>query len=210
MNKAINEGNQHYEWVYRDFKGDEFPCEVKLVRHPTMGKSVVRANIVDVSHRRAAELLIQEKSKEIEDLNVNLEKKVQERTAHIQRQKDLIEKAIHDRNDLQKQLIQSEKMASLGQLIASVAHEVNSPLGAISASVDNIIETVPLIINELPFLVEKLNKVDMNSFMDLVHRAVNSKSILSVKEERVLKKVMKLGFKRRRCVKFKRGVRCVN
>lgn len=54
--------------------------------------------------------------------NEDLERKVEERTREL-RQK-------------QAQLIQSEKMASLGQLVAGVAHEINTPLGALSSNVD--------------------------------------------------------------------------
>ena len=54
--------------------------------------------------------------------NQDLEKKVDERTREL-RQK-------------QAQLVQSAKMASLGQLVAGVAHEINTPLGALKSNLD--------------------------------------------------------------------------
>jgi signal transduction histidine kinase len=58
------------------------------------------------------------------ELNVNLERKVEERTRHLQ--------------ETRSQLIQSEKMAALGHLVAGVAHEMNSPVGAVYSTHDTL------------------------------------------------------------------------
>jgi len=58
----------------------------------------------------------------LRDANRTLESQVQART------KDLT-KTLNDLRESQAQLIQSEKMASLGQMVAGVAHEINTPLG---------------------------------------------------------------------------------
>jgi len=73
---------------------------------------------------------------EIEHLNANLEQKVAERTAELHLKNQELIEAYQKLRDAQLQLIRQEKMASLGQLAAGVAHEINNPLGSLHSNMD--------------------------------------------------------------------------
>jgi two-component system NtrC family sensor kinase len=60
-----------------------------------------------------------------------LEAAVQERTREIASASEALQAEIVERKHLQGQLVQSEKLASIGQLAAGVAHEINNPIGYI-------------------------------------------------------------------------------
>jgi signal transduction histidine kinase len=72
-----------------------------------------------------------EKNASIHELTSGLEEKVRTRTAELSA-------ALAEKERTQAQLIQSEKMASLGILVAGVAHEINNPIGYIYANTDHL------------------------------------------------------------------------
>jgi signal transduction histidine kinase len=61
-----------------------------------------------------------------------LEGLVTERTAELTRQKEELEQTLEELKTTQSQLIQSEKMASLGELTAGIAHEIQNPLNFVN------------------------------------------------------------------------------
>ncbi|WP_426415275.1 DAHL domain-containing protein [Aestuariirhabdus sp. LZHN29] len=67
----------------------------------------------------------------LRSLYVSLDAQVAERTAQV-------EEVFEDLQNSEKQLMQTEKMASLGQLVAGVAHQINTPLGYISSNIDTV------------------------------------------------------------------------
>lgn len=74
----------------------------------------------------------QEKRKWVTIKNEELEKVVSERTAELRYQKDEIEKTLNELKATQTQLIHSEKLASLGELTAGIAHEIQNPLNFVN------------------------------------------------------------------------------
>ncbi|TFW28631.1 ATP-binding protein [Duganella callida] len=92
----------------------------------------------DVTERRVAENALRK-------ANDNLEHVVEKRTAQLAEANDRLEDDIRKLTELnellstaQQQLVQSEKMASIGQLAAGVAHEINNPIGYIFSNVGTL------------------------------------------------------------------------
>lgn len=90
--------------------------------------------------------------------------------------------------ETQSQLIQSEKMASLGQLVANVAHEINTPTSAIKASGGNITDALATLLDDLPKVLKLLDAEDEHAFMDLILHAKQHAETLNSREERALKR----------------------
>ncbi|WP_237886892.1 ATP-binding protein [Pseudomonas sp. PGPR40] len=64
----------------------------------------------------------------------HLEHLVDQRTTQFKQASEALQREIDERKQLESQLVQSEKLASLGQLAAGVAHEINNPIGFISSN----------------------------------------------------------------------------
>lgn len=122
----------------------------------------------------------------IRDISIRkqAEARQQQAEAALRQSNQELADALHHLKRTQDELIQSEKMAALGQLVAGVAHEVNTPLGAIRSSVSNITRYLDQVLEELPPLLRALSISETEQFVHLLHRSLDKPPLLSVKEER--------------------------
>jgi signal transduction histidine kinase len=80
-----------------------------------------------------------------------------------------LEKALGDLKSTQLQLIQSEKMASLGQLTAGIAHEINNPINFVSANISPLKRNL----NDWIMLLEKYNALKNTEDVKLMLEQIN-------------------------------------
>ncbi|MCZ6820797.1 MAG: PAS domain S-box protein, partial [Calditrichaeota bacterium] len=112
------------------------------------------------------------------------EKKLKQAYEETGRKNEELTVTLAELQNTQSQLIQSEKMAALGQLVAGVAHEVNTPLGAIRSSVGNISTALGQVLLHLPDFYQKLSPEEQLVFVKLLETSLDNKTILTSKEAR--------------------------
>jgi len=139
------------------------PAEVNIAE--TTAQSIVRAIL-------NAQLLQEEKR-----LRGFVEQKNQEFSHTLQK----LEKT-------QRQLIQSEKMGVLGQLMAGIAHEIKAPLGAIRSAAGETAATLEQTLHELPAFFQTLPEQHHEAFFRLVQLANTRNTLISSREKRQRRK----------------------
>jgi predicted ATPase/signal transduction histidine kinase len=113
-----------------------------------------------------------------------LESKVAERTAALQEALEQTRVKHRLLMESREALIESERLAVLGQLVAGVAHELNTPLGAIGATAGNLGQCVRSLLDTLSVLVTKSPLEERLALVALARDAASAASSLTSREER--------------------------
>lgn len=102
----------------------------------------------------------QENERIIKEQNEILEFKVEERTHELLETNDALNLTLENLKQAQGQLVESEKMASLGQLTAGIAHEINNPINFVTSNVTPLRRDVDM-------LLDALNNIELIGLSDL-------------------------------------------
>jgi len=133
-------------------------------------------------------------------LYASLTEKVAERTKELNDKNLYLEQTLNELQITQSQLVQTEKMSSLGQMVAGIAHEINNPLNFISANIqpanryiEDLLDLVKAYQQEYPYPTPLIQEIVENMNLDFLKQDI--KKILSsmlVGAERIHKIVLGL------------------
>ena len=115
------------------------------------------ALIINIQKRKKAEKIVL-------DLNKNLEHKVQLRTSELEESNDELEQTISNLKSTQESLSNSEKMASLGGLVAGVAHEINTPVGTSLTGITHFMDITKKIKKD--YSLDNLSEDDFTQYLN--------------------------------------------
>ncbi len=136
----------------------------------------------------------------LEEYSYTLEQKVEERTLELRTKATQLEITLEKLYSTQSQLIQTEKMSSLGQLVAGIAHEINNPVNFIYGNLtyaheylNSLIELISLYREiypeDEPKIQDKVDEIDLEFLLDDLPKLLGSMKIGS---ERICKIVNSL------------------
>lgn len=115
---------QVYEWRHRRPDGSEFDAEVHLRRFGSDDSPMLLACLFDITERNAA-------TAALSDLTDALDARVAERTRELETANAVLSDTVRQLQQTRDELVRRERLASLGTLVAGVAHELDTPLGSV-------------------------------------------------------------------------------
>lgn len=118
----------------------------------------------------------------------NLEGMIENRTKELELTKERATKAYLDLEASQKQLVQSDKMITLGTMVAGVAHEINTPLGAIKANSENILESLRTLIQKINPTHSHISSEELEKAIFVLELTKESSTAISSREARAIRK----------------------
>jgi C4-dicarboxylate-specific signal transduction histidine kinase len=111
---------------------------------------------------------------------------LENRAVELMFAKEQVENSLKDLEKSQFHLIQTEKASAIGQLVAGVAHEINSPLGAVKSMAGNLRQQVKDLLFKSPELGDPLRRNWRSIARDFIKESTMTG--LSTREERKLRR----------------------
>ena len=126
-----------------------------------------------------------------------LEKKVEQRTQELNEKNQRLAQTLETLKQAQTQLIQTEKMSSLGQLVAGIAHEINNPVNFIYGNIDHTQEYAENLLNiikiyqqyypePVPEVTDIMEEVDLDFLVEDLPKILNSMKIGSNRIKKIV------------------------
>ncbi len=130
---------------------------------------------------------VQQREADLASANSTLEEQVRQRTQELEHNNAHLEQTLRDLKATQSQLIQTEKMSSLGQLVAGLAHEINNPLSFIQSNLlhaqeymQHLLEMLHLYqarVPDLPAACDKAEELGLEFIQDDLPKLLGSMQV---------------------------------
>ncbi len=123
---------------------------------------------------------------ELQELNVLLEEKVQDRTALLNKKNFQLEETNKDLKETQVQLLQAEKMASVGQLAAGVAHEINNPVGFVGSNISTLsdyVATYQMIFSQIDVVLKSQTDKGKETALEDLRNMLSNQDMAFINED---------------------------
>ncbi|MBW4600762.1 MAG: AAA family ATPase [Calothrix sp. FI2-JRJ7] len=129
-----------------------------------------------------------EANQQLMEYNHTLEETVEKRTQELNEKNQSLQQTLGDLQRTQSQLIQSEKMSSLGQMVAGIAHEINNPINFIHGNIEYTSRYVQDLLNLInvyqqeypnpsPIVEEKIEEIDIDFILQDLPKILDSMNI---------------------------------
>jgi len=147
LKQTLETGQTRFEWMFQRYNGDYFWCDVSLTKIVIDSKDIIHITLRDISEQKALQ--------EANDL----------KSQQLQRRYNQLK-------DTQNQLIQAEKMAALGEMVAGVAHEINTPVGVGVTGITYLSEYTKQ--TKTSFAKQELSKKQFEEYLDTAEELSSS------------------------------------
>ncbi|KAB1065043.1 sensor histidine kinase [Salibacter halophilus] len=136
----------------------------------------------EIAQKEALEVS-KENERLIKRQNIVLEQKVQERTKELSLTNSELNEALDELKEAQTQLVEQEKMASLGQLTAGIAHEINNPINFVTANINPLKRDIEDIIEVFEKYQSIKNGDDFELKIDEINELIEELEVDYLKDE---------------------------
>ena len=149
----------------RDYSARAKPSNVKEINVLSDDVNIMLTRIQEYMHKQ------RQAEEQHRKLNASLEEMVSQRTNALKDANQELIQTLEKLHEFQRQIVQNEKMASLGDMVAGVAHEVNTPIGLGVTASTMMLDRLAVI--ERDFENKTLKASAMKRFMDESHENLN-------------------------------------
>lgn len=98
------------------------------------------------------------------------DRKIRKAKQELEQQNAALNDALHALQEAQSELVRQEKLASLGRLVAGVAHEINTPLGICVTATSHLVQELKLTREELA--AGEMTEESLGTFFDVVDQSL--------------------------------------